>query len=163
MCIGSRSWRPGVGPESLTAASRPVLEHALMGAEPGQQMGPDQHQLPELGTDFRRGCLDHSSLQTPRVRLPPSPHPPPRHQPCTAFKLARAQPGRWHALVESHSSQGCKDRAGLPAHWGEKKQVKNPGLPDPAQWGHVSRAGGCTTHPNASYSSLPHAYHTVPA
>lgn len=63
LCVGSRSRRPGVDPESLTAASRSFLEHTLMGAEPGQQMLSEQHQLPELGMECRRGRLDHSSLQ----------------------------------------------------------------------------------------------------
>lgn len=64
LCIGNRSWRPGVDSESLTAASKSVLKHTLMGgAEPGQRMVSDQHQLPELGMDCGRGCPDHSSLQ----------------------------------------------------------------------------------------------------
>lgn len=37
LCTGSSSGRHGVDPESLTAASRPVLEHTLVGAEPGSK------------------------------------------------------------------------------------------------------------------------------
>lgn len=169
-CIGRRSWRSGVDPESLTTASRSVLEHTLIGAEPGQQVVSDLHargSSPGAGNGLQKRMSGPQFLYNPEGEAaPPPPPPPPSTHAPTAQPPSLPRPD-WAAGMRMEKATAAKavgqDRPASTR--AEEKQAKILVLPGPAQQGCVSRAEGFRYSSKCPMllQSLPHPHPSVPA